>query len=94
MVFGYDEGIDQIIFDRDDEEFGLKKSFSKGFDNSGCDQCNNEKFSFMRFISPKKSYQTVCNYFHYTGKYRGAPHSICSFRYKTPNVISIFFHSG
>ena len=31
---------------------------------------------------------------HYTGKYRGAAHSICNLRYKTPKEIPVVFHNG
>ena len=31
-----------------------------------------------------KLYHKVKNYCHYTGKSRGAAHSICNLRYKTP----------
>ena len=31
---------------------------------------------------------------HYAGKYRGAAHSICNFRYKISNKIPIVFHNG
>ena len=30
-------------------------------------------------------YHKVRDHCHYTGKYRGAAHSICNLRYKTPN---------
>ena len=31
---------------------------------------------------------------HYTGKYRGAAHNICNFRYKIPKEIPVVFHNG
>ena len=31
---------------------------------------------------------------HYTGKYRGAAHSICNLKYKIPKEIPIAFHNG
>ena len=31
---------------------------------------------------------------HYTGKFRGAAHSICNLRYKTPKEIPVVFHNG
>ena len=31
-----------------------------------------------------KLYHKVRNHCHYTGKFRGAAHSICNLRYKTP----------
>ena len=37
---------------------------------------------------------TVRDHCHYTGKFRGAAHSICNLRYKTPKEIPVVFHSG
>ena len=41
-----------------------------------------------------KNYHKVRDHCHYTGKYRGAAHSICSLRYKTSKEIPIVFHNG
>ena len=41
-----------------------------------------------------KKYQKVRDHCHYTGKFRGATHSICNLRYKTPKEITIIFHNG
>ena len=30
-----------------------------------------------------KKYHKVRDYYHHTGKFRGAPHNICNLRYKT-----------
>ena len=50
--------------------------------------CNkNEK---MKFILYKK----VRDHCHYTGKFRGAAHSICNFRYKVPREIPVKIHNG
>ena len=35
-------------------------------------------------IDNDKKYYKVRDYCQYTGKYRGAAHSICNLRYKTP----------
>ena len=37
---------------------------------------------------------TVRDHCHYTGKFRGAAHSICNLRYKTPKEIPVVFHNG
>ena len=34
-----------------------------------------------------KHYQKVRDHCHYTGKYRGAAHSICNLRFNLPNEI-------
>ena len=39
-------------------------------------------------------YQKVRDHCHYTGKFRGAAHSICNLRYKTPKEIPAVFHNG
>ena len=39
----------------------------------------------------KKKVRDHC---HYTGKYRGAAHSICNLRYKTSKEIPVVFHNG
>ena len=41
----------------------------------------------------KKNYK-VRDHCHYTGKYRGAAHSICNLRYKVPKEIPIVFRNG
>ena len=41
----------------------------------------------------KKHYK-VKDHCHYTGKYRGAAHHICNFRYKIPKEILVVFHNG
>ena len=38
--------------------------------------------------------QKVRDHCHYTGKYRGAAHSICSLRYKIKKEIPVVFHNG
>ena len=36
----------------------------------------------------------VKDHCHFTGKYRGAAHNICTLRYKIPKNISVIFHNG
>ena len=38
--------------------------------------------------------QKVRDHCHYTGKYRGAAHSICHLRYKISKEIPVVFHNG
>ena len=38
--------------------------------------------------------QKVRDHCHYTGKYRGAAHSICTLRYKILKEIPVVFHNG
>ena len=41
-----------------------------------------------------KKQQKVSDHCHYTGKYRGAPHNICTLRYKVPKEIPVVFQNG
>ena len=41
-----------------------------------------------------KLYHKVKYHCHYTGKFRGAAHSICNLRYKAPKEIPVVFHNG
>ena len=41
-----------------------------------------------------KLYHKVRDHCHYTGKFRGAVHSISNLRYKTPKEIPVVFHNG
>ena len=42
----------------------------------------------------RKKQQKVRYHCHYTGKYRGAAHNICNWRYKIPKEIPVVFHNG
>ena len=41
-----------------------------------------------------KNYFKVRNHCYYTGRYRGAAHSICNLRYKKLKEIPVVFHYG
>ena len=45
-------------------------------------------------IDNDKKHHKVRGHCHYTRKFRGASHSICNLRYKTPKEIPIVFHNG
>ena len=45
-------------------------------------------------FSIDKKYCKVRDHCHYTGKFRGAAHSICNLRYKIPKEIPVVFHNG
>ena len=51
-----------------------------------------EKESYKRSL--KKNYWKVRVHCHYTGKYRGAAHSICNLKFNLPNEIPVVFHNG
>ena len=41
-----------------------------------------------------KKYHKVGDHCHYNEKYRGAAHSTCNLRYKTPKEIPVVLHNG
>ena len=41
-----------------------------------------------------KKYHKVRDHCYYTGEFRGAAHSICNIRYKTPKEIPVVFYNG
>ena len=41
-----------------------------------------------------KLYKKVRDHSHYTGKFRGAVHSLCNLNYKVPQEISVKIHNG
>ena len=41
-----------------------------------------------------KNYRKVKDHCHYTGKYRGAAHSVCNLKFNVPNEIPLVFHNG
>ena len=41
-----------------------------------------------------KKYHKVKDHCQYTGKYKGAAHDICNFRYKIPKEIPVVFHNS
>ena len=59
-----------------------------------CHICK-EKFCCDKYKKSKDAlYHEVRDHCHYTGKLRGAAHSICSSRYKIPKKIPIVFNNG
>ena len=54
----------------------------------------NKKFCYDNDSKNFKNYQKVRDHCHYTGKYRGAAHSICNLQYKTTKKIPVVFHNG
>ena len=59
-----------------------------------CYICKKEFSTDEKEKNAFKLYHKVRDHCHYTGKFRGAAHSICNLRYKTPKEISIVFHNG
>ena len=54
------------------------------------------KKSFV-LIKKSENYKNYCKFrdhCHFTGKYRGAAHSICNLKNKVPKFIPVIFHNG
>ena len=55
---------------------------------------SNKKFITDKKIKYYKKLMKVKDHDHYTGKYRGATHSICNLRYKTQKDIPVVIYDG
>ena len=49
---------------------------------------------FLKKFANDKNYRKVKDHCHYTGKYRGAAHSICNLIFNVPIEILAVFHDG
>ena len=49
---------------------------------------------FLKNSSNDENYQKIRDHCHYTGKYRGAAHSICNLKFNVPNKISAIFYNS
>ena len=59
-----------------------------------CCICQKELSTDEKDKNEFKLHHKFRDHCHYTGKFRGAAHSFCNVRYKTPNEILVVFHSG
>ena len=48
----------------------------------------------LKKLHKKINYWKVKDHCHYTGKYRGAAHSIYNLKFNVPNEIPVVFHNG
>ena len=67
------------------------KSYEK---QKACYICKKELNTDKNNENAFKLYHKLRDHYHYTGKYRGAAHSICNLRQKTPQEIPVVFHNG
>ena len=49
---------------------------------------------FLHKYTNDKNNHKVVDQCHYTGKYKGATHSICNLKYSIPKNYSVVYHSG
>ena len=52
------------------------------------------EIKFLQNFTKNKDYRKVKDNFPYTGKYRGAAHSICNLKFNMPNEIPVVFNNG
>ena len=74
-----------ILLTRDENDYHEKQN--------KCFICN-KRFCYDSCSKNFKNYKKVHDHCHYTGKYRGAAHSICNLQYRTTKKISVVFHNG
>ena len=77
------------------KEIILTNEEKESYENQKC--CYICEQEFCTDKNNKKEFklkQKVRDHCHYTGKYRGAAHSICNLRYKIPKEIPVVFHNG
>ena len=70
----------------------LTKEQKESFENAQICYICKEKLE-SKYLKDRK-YRKNRNHCHYTGKYRGAAHSICNSKYSVPKKIPIVFHNG
>ena len=58
-----------------------------------CFICN-KRFCYDKKNKSFRNFKKVRDHCHYTGKHRGAAHSICNLKYETTKKIPVIFHNG
>ena len=53
-----------------------------------------KSFVIIQMKEKIKLYKKVRDHCHFTGKFRGAAHSICNLHYKVPQEIPVKIHDG
>ena len=84
-IIDYEENEMILLTDKE------KKSYEK---QKVCYICKKEFSTDENDKNAFKLYHKVRDHCHYTGKFRGAAHSICNLRYKTLKEMLVVFHNG
>ena len=84
-IINYEEKRNEPLTDKENNSYEKQKV---------CYSCKMEFSTDKNNKKAFKLYHKVRDHCHYTGKFRGAAHSICNLRYKTPKEIPIVFHNG
>ena len=79
-IINYEEKEMILLTDKENKSYEMQKV------------CCIRKKTF--FADSGKKHYKVKDHCHYTGIFRGAAHSICNLRYKTPKEIPVVFHKG
>ena len=82
------ESANEIINREKKEIIPLTNKEIKSYEKQKVYHICKEKFCCVK---NKKKVRDHC---HYTGKFRGAAHSICNLRYKVPNELPVVIHNG
>ena len=56
--------------------------------------CYISRKRILKKLSKSINHLKVRDHYHYTGKYRGAAHSICNLKFNVSNEILVVFHNG
>ena len=70
---------------------GENKSYEK---QKVCHICKKEFCTNENEDNEFRQYKKVRDHCHFTGKFRGAAHSICNLKHKLPKEIPVSFHNG
>ena len=85
----------KIINYEENEMIPLTDKENKSYEkHKVCHICKKEISTDKNHKNAFKLYHKVRDNYHYTGKFRGAAHSICNLRYKTPKDIPVVLHNG
>ena len=63
-------------------------------EQKACHICKKEFSTYKNDKNVFKLYHKERDHCHYTGRFRGAAHSICNLKYKTSKEIPVVFHNG
>ena len=84
----------KIINYKEKEMIPLTYKENKSYEEQkACSICEG-KFCMDENDEYYKNRKKVKDHCHYTGKFRGAAHSICNLRYKVPDNIPIAIHNA
>ena len=84
----------EIINYKEKEMIPLTDKENKSFEKQNvCHICKKESCFDKNQKNQFKLYQKAKNHCHYTGKFRGAAHSISNLRYKVPKEIPVVIHN-